>query len=99
MKKLKGTIVDASPVDQYVKYDGTMSVKATLVVEYDDPTCEEKDERYRQKVFQVTGDLTRWVTEIGIPVEVDYKERRYDYQRRGIKWFGLDCFAMNIQAR
>ena len=91
MKKtetIRGRIAGCTRVEQYTKKNGEQSVKCVLhVVSAEGP----------ERAVVLTGELTNWIGCVGLEVEVEYVNRVFPFQRKGMDWYGNDVYAVNIK--
>ena len=86
---IRGRVAACSEVEQYTKKNGEPGVKCVLHI-----VGAEGIER----AITATGELTNWIGCEGMEVEVEYVNRVFPFQRKGMDWYGNDVYAVNIKS-
>lgn len=85
---ISGRIIGCTPVEQYTKRNGELSVKCVYHLRSDDG---------KELAVSVHGDLTNYAGNLGMNVEVEYVNRVFEFERNGKNWYGNDVYATDIK--
>ena len=93
VQKIIGVISDASEVESFSKKDGSTGNKCILKI-----TAISNDQYPQEVAVSATGDNTNYGRCIGMPVEVEYINRVFEFTKDGRRRFGNDIYLHSIKA-
>lgn len=92
LRTMRGTIVDAGRIQDFLTSRGKCNQSAMLHIRED-----EGDPSSAQLAVKVTGDMCNYVGCIGARVVVEYVIRVFGYDKNGIRTLGNDVYATSIR--
>ncbi len=92
LRTMRGTIVGASPIQDFRTKHGKVNQSAMLHIQED-----ENDPTSAQVAVKVQGDMVNYVGCVGARVSVEYVVRVFEFLKNGIKMIGNDVYATSIR--
>lgn len=91
LRTMRGTIVEAGHIQDFVTTKGKRQQSAMLHIQED-----ESDPASPQLAVKVSGDLCNYVGCVGARVVVEYMVRVFGFVKNGIRSLGNDVYATSI---